>query len=51
MQTYLDKLLANKVFKEKFDEEYAQLTIAENKVKVALVNSGCYIESAKVRTL
>ena len=46
MKTYLDKLLEDKEFKEKFEEEYTKLTIAENKVEVTLVNSGCYIESA-----
>jgi hypothetical protein len=39
MKTYLDKLMENKGFKEKFDKGYKKLTIAENNLKVALVNS------------
>lgn len=38
-KTYLDKLMENKEFKEKFDKEYLELTIAENNLKVASVNS------------
>ena len=38
-KTYLDKLLEDKVFKEKFEEEYTKLTIAENNKKDTLVNN------------
>jgi hypothetical protein len=38
MKTYLDKLLENKEFKEKFDDEYMKLTKAENNLKRILVN-------------
>jgi len=38
-KTYLDKLMENKEFREKFEEEYRKMTIAENNEKAALVNS------------
>uniref|UniRef100_A0A6H2A471 Uncharacterized protein n=1 Tax=viral metagenome TaxID=1070528 RepID=A0A6H2A471_9ZZZZ len=41
-KTYLDKLIENPEFKEKFEKEYKKLTIAENNEKAALVNSGRY---------
>jgi hypothetical protein len=36
MKTYLDKLLENKEFKEKFDKEYAELltTFTKTHIKV-----------------
>jgi len=34
IKTYMDKLMQDKDFKEKFDEEYKKLCVEEKKVKV-----------------